>query len=150
MYGGWYSTVAFLMFQRFGIKKFYNIDLDPLAIELANSFNGIFGDKFEAFVGDVNQLEYQHTTCIFPNGVAITPTVVINTSCEHMTDSWFYDLPDGQFVVLQTNNYFENNQHINCVPSVDAALEKYRFSEVFYSGEIETMLYNRYMIIGIK
>lgn len=150
MYGGWYATVAALLFQKFVIKKFYNVDLDPVAISLANDFNQSLGDNFCALTGDVNDFEYSDDGCVLPNGEQIDPTVVINTSCEHMTDDWFYDLPDGQFVVLQTNNYFENEQHVNCVASVEAALEKYQFSEVLYSGEIETMLYDRYMIIGIK
>lgn len=150
MYGGWYATVAALLFQRFGVSQFYNIDLDPVAIQLSNDFNQAAGDRFSAITGDVCDLQYQDAACRLPNGDTVRPTVVINTSCEHMSDAWFYDLPDGQFVVLQTNNYFENPQHINCVPSVDAALEKYQFNEVFYSGEIETMLYNRYMIIGVK
>jgi hypothetical protein len=67
-----------------------------------------------------------------------------------MNDDWFYNLPDGQFVVLQTNNYFENEQHTNCVSSVDEALAKYKFSEVYFSGELDTQLYNRFMIIGKK
>ena len=99
---------------------------------------------------DVNQLVYNERSVRLPNGVNVEPTVVINTSCEHMTDEWFYNLPDGQFVVLQTNNYFSNEQHINCVHSVVEALEKYQFSEVFYYGEIDNMIYDRYMIIGIK
>lgn len=151
MYGGWYATVAALLFQRFSIKKFYNIDLDPVAIQLSNDFNQNFGDRFVAFVGDVNDINYDGAAeCQLPNEETVKPTVVVNTSCEHMTDEWFYELPDGQFVVLQTNNYFENPQHVNCVDSVDTALNKYRFTDVFYSGEIETMLYNRYMIIGVK
>ena len=65
-----------------------------------------------------------------------------------MTDDWFYNLPSDMMVCLQTNDYFSNEQHINCVESVDDALEKYQFSRVYYSGELDTQLYKRFMIIG--
>lgn len=152
MYGGWYATVAELLFDRFTISKYYNLDLDREVMQVADDFNRnrIKRNQFQSLICDVNKLVYDDGTTVLPDNTIVKPTVVINTSCEHMTDEWFYNLPDGQFVVLQTNNYFENEQHINCVNNVQEALEKYQFSEVFYSGEIDAMLYYRYMIIGIK
>ena len=76
------------------------------------------------------------------------PDLIVNTSCEHMDEKWFYDIPDGRTVVLQTNDYFSNEQHANCVHDIKEALEKYKFSEVWYSGMLDTGLYNRFMIIG--
>jgi hypothetical protein len=152
MYGGWYATVASMLFQKFNIKKFYNLDLDESVMEISKDFNYRYrkSGQFEAVSCDVNQIIYDNNQCKLPNGSLVKPTVVINTSCEHMTEEWFYNLPDGQFVVLQTNNYFSNEQHINCVNNVQEALDKYQFSNVLYAGEIENLLYDRYMIIGIK
>ena len=153
MYGGWYATVAAILFKRFKINKYYNLDMDESVIQIADEFNyrQKVSQRFESMISDVNQLSYDADgKCTLPNGITVKPTVVVNTSCEHMNEEWFYNLPDGQFVVLQTNNYFENPQHVNCVHSVDEALEKYKFSQVLYSGEIDAMLYYRYMIIGIK
>ena len=67
-----------------------------------------------------------------------------------MTDEWFYNIPDGKTIILQTNDYFSNEQHINCVKDLDAAVEKYKFSELLYKGTRDTVLYNRFMLIGRK
>lgn len=153
MYGGWYATVANILFHSFNINKYYNLEIDNSILEMADNFNyrQVNQGKFKSLSQDVNLLQYDSSGfCMLSSVGMVKPNVVINTSCEHMTDKWFHDLPDGQFVVLQTNNYFKNTQHINCVHSVDDALKKYKFSQVLYSGELETFLYNRFMIIGIK
>lgn len=163
LYGGWYATISHFFFKFFSPSKLYSIDIDPETVEIADDFNKrqsyMNNWQFKAFAKDVGTIQYSKDgKCILPTDIekfgtsqlSIKPTVVVNTSCEHMNDDWFYNLPDGQFVVLQTNNYFDNPQHVNCVRSVTEARKKYKFSEIYYSGELETFLYNRYMIIGIK
>ena len=75
---------------------------------------------------------------------------VINTSCEHMDNTWFDNLPMGTFVVLHQNDYFENEQHSNCCKDLEEVKSKYPMSEIYYEGELDTNLYNRFMLIGIK
>ena len=66
--------------------------------------------QFKAFEYDVNKINYTGKKFSIPSDkdtmgitqLEITPTVIVNTSCEHMNEDWFYNLPDGQFVVLQT------------------------------------------------
>jgi len=163
LYGGWYATVAHFFFKFFSPQKLYSIDLDPTTVEVADCFNARQGCEndwqFKAFAHDVGTITYnQAGTFVIPADasqmgiaeISIKPTVIVNTSCEHMDDEWFNNLPDGQFVVLQTNDYFDNPQHSNCVDSIEAALAKYKFSEVHFSGELQTYLYKRFMIIGTK
>lgn len=76
--------------------------------------------------------------------------MVVNTSCEHMDNAWFDKIPSGTFVVLQTNDYFENEQHSNCCKDLEDAKAKYPMQNIFYAGELDTQLYNRFMLIGIK
>lgn len=76
--------------------------------------------------------------------------MVVNTSCEHMDNTWFDNLPDGTFVVLQTNDYFENEQHSNCCKDLEEVKSKYPMNSIVYEGELDTQLYNRFMLIGIK
>lgn len=76
--------------------------------------------------------------------------MVVNTSCEHMDNTWYENLPEGSFVVLQTNDYFENEQHSNCCKDLEDAKAKYPMQNLFYEGELDTQLYNRFMLIGIK
>jgi|TARA_R110002167_G_C12658792_1_gene649722 hypothetical protein len=162
LYGGWYATIAHFFFKFFSPSRLYSIDLDPTTVEVADSFNkrqGIDNNwQFKAFEYDVNKINYNGKKFSIPSDkdtmgitqLEITPTVIVNTSCEHMNEDWFYNLPDGQFVVLQTNDYFENEQHINCCKDIKEVLNKYKFSEVYFSGELDTQLYNRFMVIGKK
>jgi hypothetical protein len=76
--------------------------------------------------------------------------MVINTSCEHMDNTWFENLPSGTFVVLHQNDYFENEQHSNCCKDLEEVKSKYPMQSIFYEGELDTHLYNRFMLIGIK
>lgn len=163
LYGGWYATISHMFFKFFSPKQVYSIDVDPSTVKIADEFNRRQSHdnnwQFKAFAHDVNSLQFDNEgRTVIPadsskmgtSQITVKPTIVINTSCEHMNDDWFYNLPDGQFVILQTNNYFENPQHSNCVSGVQEALDKYKFSSVYYKGELETFLYNRYMIIGVK
>tara|TARA_B110000495_G_scaffold55030_1_gene46269 strand:- start:549 stop:1604 length:1056 start_codon:yes stop_codon:yes gene_type:complete len=76
--------------------------------------------------------------------------LIINTSCEHMNNEWFENVPSGKLVILQTNDYFENPQHSNCCKDLEEAKAKYPMQSVIYEGELDTELYNRFMLIGIK
>lgn len=164
LYGGWYATIAFFLFQKFNnIKKLYSLDLDPTASSISDKFNypQCYDEKwrFKAFTKDVSDLDWQKQNGVWgiknlyaENSVKtdINPNLIINTSCEHMNEDWFDQIPDGKLVCLQTNDYFSNPQHVNCVNNVDEAVEKYPFSQLIYSGELDTPEYNRFMLLGIK
>lgn len=160
MYGGWYAMVAYFLFEYFQINSLYNLELDPSCVEVADYFNRkqCFNEnwRFKTIVEDVSTIVYNpagmfDVSVPTDNGevpLTLTPDIIINTSCEHMSDDWFYNLPSGTLVALQTNDYFDNDQHINCVSSVDEMLEKYKFTNLMFSGELETYLYTRFMAIG--
>jgi hypothetical protein len=67
-----------------------------------------------------------------------------------MNNEWFENIPTGKLVILQTNDYFDNPQHSNCCKDLEDAKAKYPMQDILYIGELDTQLYNRFMIIGIK
>jgi hypothetical protein len=79
--------------------------------------------------------------------------VVINTSCEHITqeqyEQWLNNQPDDALIVLQSNNYFKHEEHVRCSTDLDDFIKMSNI-QVLYSGELETPKYNRYMVIGKK
>ncbi len=117
---------------------------------------GMFKDKeavFEKISEDLRAEMFKNKDSIFENyGWRRLDkfNMVINTSCEHMNNDWFDNLPDGTLVVLQTNDYFENKQHSNCCNNLADAKDKYPMQSYFYEGKIDTRLYNRFMLIGVK
>jgi len=80
------------------------------------------------------------------------PDTIINTSCEHILDfhSWYSKIPNGKLIVLQTNNFFEIEEHVNCVKDLHQFSLASPMTEVLYEGELQLEKYCRYMRIGIK
>ena len=160
-YGGWYATVAQHIFQKFEVKNYYNLEVDPECIEIADNFNyeQTTGWQFKSVQQDVGDISWKDDNS-FDVKIAnrsnslvttnIKPDLIINTSCEHMNEDWFNNIPTGTVVCLQTNDYFENEQHSNCCRDLSDAIDKYPMNEIYYSGEIDTHLYKRFMVIGEK
>lgn len=147
LYGGWHATINWLLHSKFEIDHTVNFELDKNCIKSSSLFNEDV--SFEAIKIDVSEIKWLPTQKI-DIGAGIEATVVINTSSEHMNDDWFNNLPKDQFVCLQTNDYFDHEQHVNCVNSIDEMKEKYQMSECLYAGELNTYKYTRYMMIGFK
>ena len=160
-YGGWYATVAQNIFEQFRVKNYYNLEVDPECIDISDDFNyeQTVGWKFKSTVQNVNDIVWKENNSFdikiknLANNMVTTnvkPDLIINTSCEHMNEDWYNAIPTGTVVCLQTNDYFENEQHINCCRDLADAIAKYPMTEIYYSGEIDTQMYKRFMIIGEK
>ena len=80
------------------------------------------------------------------------PDTIINTSCEHIEKftEWFNAIPIDKLVALQTNNYFELSEHVNCVRDINQFKQQAPLSNIIYEGELELEKYTRYMLIGYK
>ena len=159
-YGGWYATIAHIMFENFKIPHYFNLELDPHCVEMADNFNIehlMQGWQYKTAQVDCGNIMYDHDgkfeVEVFNRAgesvpITIKPKIVINTSCEHMDEDWFNNLPTRQLVCLQTNDYFSNEQHINCCKNLEQVKQKYPMSNIYYAGELDTQLYNRFMLIG--
>jgi hypothetical protein len=81
------------------------------------------------------------------------PDIIINTSCEHIDqhtyDIWLSKIPFGSLVVLQSNNYFDLDEHIRCAEDIDHFISQSNLT-VFSSAILELSKYKRFMIIGNK
>jgi len=153
-YGGWHNFIAHLLFENFEVDSITSIDLNP---ECMNTLKYMYDDeiknkKFKPMIGDVNKIKWVEDDRYKFEGEDKTyyADLIINTSCEHMDNTWYDKLPSGTVVALQTNDYFDNDQHINCCVDIEDAKSKYPMSYTLYSGILATELYNRFMLIGIK
>lgn len=140
--GGWYGVLAAMLFEdaRFDMKTIDSIDIDPAVADVARTLNLPAGDRFQAVTGDMYALDY----------ASARPDLVINTSCEHIADlrGWLDRLPKGTHVLLQSNDYFSEPTHINCVASLQAFEEMAALGELQFSGELPLKKYTRFMLIG--
>ena len=71
--------------------------------------------------------------------------LIINTSCEHMPN-----IPAvyGPTYALQSNNYKQVKEHINCVYSTKQLLKQNNICKVIYEGQKKLDHYTRYMVLG--
>jgi len=142
--GGWNGVLASMLFNsKIGIKHITSLDIDPNCQEVANTINKRqeMDMKFTAVTEDMLKYNYKE----------LHDNVIINTSCEHLTQTkyrkWLNSLPHGNLVVLQSNNYKELDEHVNCVDSIEEFKRKSRI-DVTWEGELELPKYKRFMLIG--
>lgn len=140
--GGWYGVLPAMLFNdaRFDIAAVDSIDIDPDVGAVARTLNREAGDRFQALTDDMYALDY----------AAGGADLIVNTSCEHIADlpAWLSLLPRGTTVLLQSNDYFSEPTHINCVASLAAFEAMAALREIRFSGELPTKKYTRFMLIG--
>jgi hypothetical protein len=159
---GWHGILAALMFERCNSKfdKIRSFDIDESCAPVADTMNRPWvmdGWKFKASTLDILDMVFPTThTTYRANGTSLKltemPDTVINTSCEHIHnfESWYSKIPAGMLVVLQSNNFHEVEEHVNCVNSLEDFKSMAPMSTLIYAGELELEKYSRYMIIGYR
>jgi hypothetical protein len=160
--GGWYATLATMMFEsKLDIKKIRSFDVDDSCWKIAETFNKPWVMKdwqFKSCTQNIHDINYStHVYNVNRSDgsqceLTDSPDTVINTSSEHIENfkSWYDKIPAGKIIILQTNNYFEIPEHINCSKTIDEFAEQTPMTEVLYSGELFLDKYLRFMRIGIK
>ena len=159
---GWYATLATMLFEsNINVDKVRSFDIDPSCVDIAEVFNKpwVMKDwKFKSSIQDIYDINYnQHTYAVKRSdgsqvNLTDSPNTVINTSCEHIEnfEEWYAKIPTGKLVVLQSNNYYEVQEHVNCVSSIEEFAVKAPMNNILYSGELELPKYKRFMLIGYK
>lgn len=159
---GWYGTLATLIFENdIKVDKIRSFDLDPSCASIAEDFNRkwvIDSWKFKATTKDINDIdfnEYEYYT-LKDDGTLekqwdVVDTV-INTSCEHIPnfEHWYAKIPRGKLVILQSNDYFEIEEHVNCSKDLESFAKQTPISLEMFSGELDLGKYKRFMRIGLK
>lgn len=140
--GGWYGVLAAMLMEdpRFDIAEITSIDIDPAVAQVARTLFGDTQVRFRTVTADMYKLDF----------AAGGPDLVINTSCEHIVDlrQWLGLIPSTTPVLLQSNNYFSEPTHINCMESLDQFITEAGLRQVNYAGELPQKNYTRFMLIG--
>ena len=162
--GGWYGTLASMLFNSdMVIHYIRSFDLDETCQPIADKVNNTQVQnnwRFKAITDDMFNINYDaHTWSTWSaknnrNSFPITdrPDTIINTSCEHIDkfELWYDRIPKGKLVVLQSNNYSDLPEHVNCVKSLRAFEKQTPMQDVLFEGMLQLSKYKRYMRIGFK
>lgn len=142
IHGGWNGVLASMIFQStIYTKHIRSLDIDPNCEAVAKQINKLeeMSGKFTTITADMCE-------------TASTADVIINTSCEHITqeqyDRWLSLQPETSLLVLQSNNYVIP-EHVRIAHSLDEFTQQCNL-EITWAGELELPLYKRWMIIGKK
>jgi hypothetical protein len=142
IHGGWVGVLASMMFQsNIPITTIRSIDVDPLCEPIANTMNRLenLSGRFHAITADMCTVES-------------TTDIVINTSCEHLSqqqyDLWLSNISSDSLIVLQSNNYCIS-EHVRTADSLEDFVNQSNIN-IAWSGKLELPLYTRWMLIGYK
>ena len=141
IYGGWVGVLASMLFQSdVPVLNIRSIDIDPSCEPIASNMNKIeeMIGKFRAVTADM---------C----AIRSDADVVINTSCEHITqdqyDLWLSGIAHNTLLVLQSNNY-NIPEHVRIATDLEDFKSQCGDINILWAGELELPLYTRFMIIA--
>jgi hypothetical protein len=141
IHGGWVGVLASMLFQSdVPVLNIRSIDIDPSCEPIASNMNKIeeMIGKFRAVTADM---------C----AIRSDADVVINTSCEHITqdqyDLWLSGIAHNTLLVLQSNNY-NIPEHVRIATDLEDFKSQCGDINILWAGELELPLYTRFMIIA--
>lgn len=145
--GSWYNILGFMLKVRGNQQTITAYDLDPAATNIADKITNCWSMSGPIInkTADVNTIDlsvYQ---------------VIINTSCEHMSDQWFMSVTPGTLVCLQSSNLdIATDPWLISNPSttIESFVKKFPMAKSVYQDKLSidyaTWGYERYMKIGYK
>ncbi len=142
--GGWYGVLGAMLLhdKRFSTEVVCSIDRDESCKAVADSLNRIHVEsgKFTSLTADMMDLVYRDEGY----------DLVINTSCEHLpaVGGWLKRIPEGTLLVLQSNDYYGIDGHVNCVDDLNAFKRQAPLATVMFEGQMKIGTYTRFMLIG--
>lgn len=164
---GWFGqTVKYLDKTGIEYKRIRNFDIDATACEISDKVFNI--DKLDGFTVKSVEMDINNLDRLYKTGFEFTvknyttgkehdekrfPSLVINTSAEHFHEDWYTKFTirtqsSDPLYVIQSNNLFDVEEHINCVHSINEMLIKFPMTRIEYAGEKELYGYKRFMLIG--
>ena len=60
------------------------------------------------------------------------------------------NIPRGTKLILQSNNYFDLDEHVNCSSNLESFDKKTPMGITTFKGSLDLPSYTRFMKIGIK
>jgi hypothetical protein len=142
--GGWFGYPLIEMLETIiEIKQIDFYELDETCKKVLAQYISHFNPKFKIAMFD----DY------FERNEVRRRQLIINTSSEHMEDivkmkKYYKNYPEYPILVVQSNNYFKLEEHINCVNDEEELVRKNSIKNIFYVGKNKLPLYNRFMVIG--
>ena len=136
---GWYGLLAEMLSKKIS-DEVYSLDMDPNCAKIGVK---MFSDNVRFIIKDIKDYGRKHLKDY---------DYIICPSCEHINDDIINHILSKKrkdsIAVLQSNNYFNLKEHINCKNSLEE-FENSLTLKVFDRGIKSFERYDRYMVIGV-
>ena len=143
--GGWNGVLGAMLLQDplLEIERLLSIDLDPACQAVAETMNAhhVKSGRFTAVTADMYEMDY---------GLEPKADILFNTSCEHLErfSEWYEKTPEGALMVLQSNDMFDEESHVNCVTDLEDFKRQAPMTDLLFAGALTLKRYTRFMLIG--
>lgn len=134
--GHWHGLLPLMMHAEGIVQYAIGIEKSDLWSDFSNDLNRDW--SFKSICKDINDYSY-------PADIDL----VINTSCEHMSEDWLKAVPKGCRVLLQSTNY-EHIEHCNRKDSLEDFKKSLNSLEIQYEDTLDCKVYLRFTVFGIK
>ena len=135
---GWFCTIGEDL-RKFTNNKIISFDKDRSCKRIGKIFNKDLNIQFQTI-----DMENYNSNQFY---------VIICSYCEHISQKtlsdFLYVRKKGSLVILQSNNYYKIEEHINCKNSLEEFVSDYNFDNVLYKGTLKLDTFERYMIIAM-
>lgn len=133
---GWFGLLGHL------IKQEYQAEVTSFDMDLMC-----------AKIGKIMFPEVKFESNFIENQSCVGYDIIICTSCEHFEDQVIHDFLKSKdkdaTVILQSNDYYSVEDHVNCKDSLQSFVNAYSESvDIITSYELDVGHYTRYMLVG--
>ena len=136
--GSWMGFKTRILCEMYGLK-ITELEID----KRCGNVSKIWNEENRYYVGHI----YEDANKMSTNFYSLND-LVINPSCEHMSDEWFNKIPKGTHLILQSND-FDIPEHTNIVKNIKEMKDKYEMTDI-YSCTLQCSVYRRFTLAGIK
>jgi hypothetical protein len=141
--GSWNSILLYeLMSDAASVGSWDFYDIDSLCHSDRDSY-------FKSNEMNINYNSYcmDATVAMSDDSIASQYDLIINPSCEHMSD---IEAIPGPMYALTSNNYSNLKEHINTIGHYEHLAVKNKIDDILYEGAIGFSNYERYCTIGYR
>lgn len=156
IYGGWVGLLSFLLFsrQQTPIQRIVNFDKNEKDLKASILLNEYWNWKgsYRAIHEDISKVGFSDLMSKYEEA---EPHIVINTSIEHMKDSfWFDSLPPKKLVAIQSTD-MKAEDHIRRHSTLEDLEKDFPLSDILFRDTLHFDYHNdssfkRFMNIGFK
>lgn len=138
--GHWHGLLPYWTLSAGLIQNGFGIEIDPHSIELAAHICEGLNWNSTLHNAEALSIEFLRDHSI---------DLIINTSCEHMSNQWLTNVPTNTRIIAQSNDY-KISEHLFPQENLNSFKSFLNLSHVAHEDSQKYEIYNRFTVVGNK